>query len=85
MRKYYGELANETNWEKRHHVITVEALNIKEAFTKICNAKATDEDIYQISRDFEDCSCPQPIYDFWNQFSLDDDSTVTTWSKLNEI
>ena len=70
MRKYYGEVADENNWERKHRKITVEAEDSQEAFKKISELKEKDEGIYQISRDFDDCSCPQPVYDFFNSFSL---------------
>jgi hypothetical protein len=82
MRKYYGEVANLENWEKHHRVITVEADSVQKAYTLICEQKNIDEDIYQISRDFFDCSLPQPVYDFFNLFTLaGSESSAETWQE----
>ena len=89
MRKYYGEVANEANWERYHRVITVEAENVQAAFDLIMAEKKADEDIYQISRDFEDCECAQPVYDFFNSFSYaGSEATAKTWAEhwnVNEL
>lgn len=71
-RYYYGEVADSENWEKRHRVIKVKANNVREAYKLISEKKEPDEDIYQISRDFDDCKLAQPVYDFFNGFSIDD-------------
>jgi hypothetical protein len=70
MRKYYGEVANSENWEIRHRIIEVKANNVREAYKLISEKKEPDEDIYQISRDFNDCKSAQPVYDYFNGFSL---------------
>jgi hypothetical protein len=70
MRKYYGEVANSENWEIRHRIIEVKANNVREAYKLISEKKKPDEDIYQISRDFNDCKLVQPVYDYFNGFSL---------------
>ena len=80
MRKYYGEVATLDEWERRHKIITVEANNVQEAYDKILKQKRSDQDIYQISRDFSDCECPQPVYDFFNLFSLaGSEANSETW------
>ena len=86
IRKYYGEVANDENWEKCHRVITVEASNVEQAYNLIQKEKNEYECIYQISRDFTDCSLAQPVYDFFNGFSLAfSEATSETWEEHWEV
>lgn len=80
MRKYYGEVADDDNWEKCHRRITVEANNVQDAYDLIAEKKEPDEEIYQISRDFTDCELAQPVFDFFNGFNLAGSEAVSeTW------
>jgi hypothetical protein len=80
MRKYYGEVATEENWEKYHDIITVEASSVQNAFKKIMGKMRKDQDIYQICRDFSDCELPQPVYDYFNGFHFaGSEATAETW------
>lgn len=82
MRKYYGEVCNDEDFERKHRVITVEATNVQQAFDRIREKKGPYEMIYQITRDFTDCSLPQPVYDFFNGFSLArSESSSDTWEE----
>ena len=80
MREYYGEVSDAENWERQHRVITVEAESVRDAYKLILDKKGKDEDIYQISRDFDDCNCSQPVYDFSNGFTFEkSEATSKNW------
>lgn len=81
MRRYYGEVADGENWEVCHKIIEVEANSVQEAYKLVYEKKEPDEDIYQISRDFDDCELAQPVYDYFNGFSLagSKEATSKTW------
>lgn len=80
MRKYDIEVSNESNWERYHRIISVQAEDVVQAYQMGIDQKGEDEDIYQISREFSDCSLPQPVYDFLNGFMNLDEAKFETWS-----
>ena len=70
MPEYVGEVANDENWEKRHRTITVVCEDSRAALNRINQLKKPEETVYQICTEVEGASLPQPVFDFFNGFTI---------------
>jgi len=69
MRLYYVDIMNMD--DIHGHVVEIKAQNAVEAFEKATHKYDHDtEYIYQIRRDVKGCELAQPVYDYFNGFSL---------------
>ena len=84
IREYIGEVATLDNVMVRHQIIKVNAITSRDAFQKISRKMDRSQGIVQISRAFSDCSLPQPVYDFFNQYSLviENQHEFETWAEV---
>ena len=84
IREYIGEVAFDDEVLKHHHIIKVNAITSKDAHTKISRKMDRSQIVVQISRTFSDCSLPQPVYDFFNGFSLviENQHEFETWAEV---
>jgi len=81
LRKYLGDVTTgHLHASHRGRIVTVKAKSAQEALSLIKKEMQKDEQVYQIRRKFNDCSLPQPVYDYLNGFMLTgNEATVENW------
>ena len=69
---FFFEIGNDEN-DNSFRVVEIEAENLKEAFELLKKSPKklkNEEYVYQVSKDFEDSTIPQPVYDCVNGSSI---------------